>query len=211
MQQGAYERHPIPTGRFLGAPEHADGGIISVMKKYVLGIMFSFVLLLSPSYAHAAGLTSLQVQAILSILASFGVDQTIVDNVRTVLTGVKPPVQTGGTAIADPYVTILSPLPDATLTLGQPVTLTWQAASANSVYLITLADADNLLNVLYSGSVTAFQAECYADVLCSYAWTPEKALSAATLTIRDRASWRAGSVNVSITDASSTPGTLNSL
>lgn len=55
------------------------------MKKYLLGAVFSFLILLSPAFASAAGLTSVQIQAIASLLSSFGADQNVIDDVRIAL------------------------------------------------------------------------------------------------------------------------------
>lgn len=52
--------------------------------------MFSLALLASPALTHAGGLTSEQIQAILSLLSSFGADSTIVTNVKAALTGGTP-------------------------------------------------------------------------------------------------------------------------
>lgn len=58
------------------------------MKKYIFVSIFLFVFfIVSLSPAHAAALTNAQVQAILSILSSFGADTTAIANVRTALTG----------------------------------------------------------------------------------------------------------------------------
>src|ERR1035437_6480989 len=64
------------------------------MKKYILGAILSLGLLVSPAFSQAAGLTNTQVQAILSLLSSFGADQSVINNVQTSLTGGAP--TTGG-------------------------------------------------------------------------------------------------------------------
>lgn len=60
------------------------------MKKYILGAVFSLALLTAPVTTHAAGLTSSQIQAILSLLSSFGADQSVINNVQATLTGTAP-------------------------------------------------------------------------------------------------------------------------
>ncbi|MBI4066043.1 peptidoglycan-binding protein [Candidatus Kaiserbacteria bacterium] len=58
------------------------------MKKYILGAAFLFAVFVMPfSQAQASGLTNAQVQAILSILSSFGADKATIANVNTALTG----------------------------------------------------------------------------------------------------------------------------
>jgi len=51
------------------------------MKKYIIGAVFSLCILASPVLASASELTSSQIQSILSILSSFGVDQSVISNV----------------------------------------------------------------------------------------------------------------------------------
>lgn len=63
------------------------------MKKYILGTVLSLGILISPavvSHAEAAGLTSSQVSAIVSLLQSFGADQSVISNVQTTLSGGTP-------------------------------------------------------------------------------------------------------------------------
>lgn len=57
------------------------------MKKYILGSAISFCILVSPAFALAQsnGLTSDQVNAIISLLQSFGADQSVIDNTRIAL------------------------------------------------------------------------------------------------------------------------------
>lgn len=57
------------------------------MKKYLLGAMFSLALLASPAFTQAAGLTNEQIQAILSLLTSFGAESAVVAKVNAALTG----------------------------------------------------------------------------------------------------------------------------
>ncbi len=55
-----------------------------------LGLVLTFALAVTaglPSVSHAGALTSDQVQAIMSLLQSFGADQSVVNNVQTALTG----------------------------------------------------------------------------------------------------------------------------
>lgn len=57
------------------------------MKKYILGAVMSLGILLSPALALAQsnGLTSDQVNAIISLLQSFSADQSVIDNTRIAL------------------------------------------------------------------------------------------------------------------------------
>lgn len=64
------------------------------MKKYIVGAVLSLGLLASPTFTQAAGLTNAQVQAILSLLSSFGVDSATIANVTVALTNSAP--TTGG-------------------------------------------------------------------------------------------------------------------
>lgn len=57
------------------------------MKKYLAGAVLSLSILVSPAFTHAAGLSNEQVQAILSLLSSFGADSTVIASVNTALTG----------------------------------------------------------------------------------------------------------------------------
>lgn len=60
------------------------------MKKYILGAVLSLGILVSPLFASAAGLSSAQIQAILSLLSSFGADSATIANVNVALTGGTP-------------------------------------------------------------------------------------------------------------------------
>lgn len=57
------------------------------MKKYIFGAVLSIGLLVSPAFTQAAGLTTVQINAILSLLSSFGADQSVINNVQASLTG----------------------------------------------------------------------------------------------------------------------------
>lgn len=57
------------------------------MKKYLFGAAFSLALLASPAFTQAAGLTSAQINAIISLLQSFGADSVVVARVNSALTG----------------------------------------------------------------------------------------------------------------------------
>jgi len=60
------------------------------MKTYILGTVLALGIVISPAFTHAAGLTSSQIQSILSILSSFGVDQSVISNVQVALNGGTP-------------------------------------------------------------------------------------------------------------------------
>lgn len=60
------------------------------MKKYIVGAALSVGLLVSPMFASAAGLTNVQVQAILGLLSSFGADSATIASVNSALTGGTP-------------------------------------------------------------------------------------------------------------------------
>ncbi len=60
------------------------------MKKYLVGVVLSIGILVSPAFTQAAVLTDSQVQAILSLLSSFGADQSVINNVQASLTGGTP-------------------------------------------------------------------------------------------------------------------------
>lgn len=66
------------------------------MRKYILGAVLSLGLLASPLFASAAGLTSMQIQSILSLLSAFGADQSVISNVQVALNGGTP--TTGGSS-----------------------------------------------------------------------------------------------------------------
>lgn len=55
------------------------------MKKYILGAVFSLALLASPALTHAGSLTNQQIQAILSLLQSFGAESGTIANVSAAL------------------------------------------------------------------------------------------------------------------------------
>lgn len=57
------------------------------MKNILFTVVFSFTLLASPASVKAVGLTSSQINAILSILSSFGADSATITNVQTALSG----------------------------------------------------------------------------------------------------------------------------
>jgi len=60
------------------------------MKKYILGAVLSLGLLVSPAFTQAAGLTTAQVNSIISMLQSLGIDQSVISNVQAALTGGTP-------------------------------------------------------------------------------------------------------------------------
>jgi len=57
------------------------------MKKYILGAVIALGVFVSPAFSSAANLTSTQIQAILSILSSFGANSETIANVNAALTG----------------------------------------------------------------------------------------------------------------------------
>ncbi|MBI2409795.1 IPT/TIG domain-containing protein [Candidatus Kaiserbacteria bacterium] len=65
------------------------------MKKYILGAVLSFGILVSPAFTQAATLTDAQIGAILSLLSSFGADSAIIANVKSTLTGGSTQTTTG--------------------------------------------------------------------------------------------------------------------
>ncbi|MHB8660866.1 MAG: hypothetical protein ACYC75_02950 [Minisyncoccota bacterium] len=60
------------------------------MKKYLVGAVFTLVLFATPAFSNAASLTSSQIQAILSLLSSFGANQSVINNVQVALNGGTP-------------------------------------------------------------------------------------------------------------------------
>jgi len=60
------------------------------MKKYLLGAVIVIGILISPMFMQAAVFTDPQMQAILSLLSSFGADSATIANVRTALGGGTP-------------------------------------------------------------------------------------------------------------------------
>ena len=66
------------------------------MKKYIFGAVIALGLVVSPAFTYAGGLTDTQVQAILSLLSSFGADSATIANVNAALTGT--PTTGGGTS-----------------------------------------------------------------------------------------------------------------
>jgi len=63
---------------------------INSHEKYIIGAVFSLCILASPVLASASELTSTQIQSILSLLSSFGVDQSVISNVQVALNGGTP-------------------------------------------------------------------------------------------------------------------------
>ncbi len=57
------------------------------MKNYIIGVVFAFGILASPAFTQAAGLTSTQIGAIISLLQAFGADSATIANVNAALTG----------------------------------------------------------------------------------------------------------------------------
>ena len=59
------------------------------MKKYIFSAVFAFSILVSPALvqAQSSGLTQTQINAVISILQSFGVDQSTINNVEASLNG----------------------------------------------------------------------------------------------------------------------------
>lgn len=60
------------------------------MKKYIFAAALFLGLLVSPAFTQAAGLTTVQINAIISLLQSFGADAATVANVNASLTGTTP-------------------------------------------------------------------------------------------------------------------------
>jgi peptidoglycan hydrolase-like protein with peptidoglycan-binding domain len=60
------------------------------MKKYILGAVLSLGILITPAASYAAGLTSVQISSILSLLSAFGADNATIANVTTALNGGTP-------------------------------------------------------------------------------------------------------------------------
>jgi len=60
----------------------------------------SISVLISPAFTQAAGLTSSQINAIISLLQAFGTDWSIVENVQTVLSGGTPTPAIGNTTLS---------------------------------------------------------------------------------------------------------------
>ena len=65
------------------------------MKKYTLGIVVLLAVCISPVVVQAQtkGLTDSQIQSILSLLSSFGADQSVIHNVQVSLTGGTPIIE----------------------------------------------------------------------------------------------------------------------
>src|ERR1035437_7289226 len=58
------------------------------MKKYILSVAFLFAVLITPmTQVQAAGLTPVQISAIVSLLQVLGVDQSTIDTIQTALGG----------------------------------------------------------------------------------------------------------------------------
>jgi hypothetical protein len=89
--------------------------IVTRMKKYILGAVFSFALLASPAFTQAASLTSSQVNAIVGLLQSFGADQSVIANVQAALGG-PVTIQSSSTTSGVPYSTL-----SVTRGFGDPV------------------------------------------------------------------------------------------
>ncbi len=79
---------------------------MEAMKQYVLALAL-FVLILSPISANASTLTNVQVSAIISLLTAFGVDASIVENVRIALT--PRPLPATGTVTSPAFVIPTTP------------------------------------------------------------------------------------------------------
>ncbi len=79
------------------------------MKKYLFSAVLAVSVVLSPSLTQAAGLTNAQVQAILSLLSSFGADSATISNVNSALTG-----SSGGSGSSQPWCHTFN----ANLTIG---------------------------------------------------------------------------------------------
>lgn len=107
------------------------------MKKFIFGSVLSLSLLASPAFTHAAGLTNPQIQAILSVLQSFGADATTIANVKAALTGSTQPLPTVS-------LTQSATLTTSDGTTGQPFNVSWQSANATSC-LVQKTAADGTL------------------------------------------------------------------
>jgi peptidoglycan hydrolase-like protein with peptidoglycan-binding domain len=57
------------------------------MKKYIISAILAFGILVSPAFVQAQGLSSSQINAVISLLQSFGVDQSTVNTVEIALGG----------------------------------------------------------------------------------------------------------------------------
>lgn len=148
----------VPLGRliFLGGDyDTTISNLATLMKKYILGAVFSLALLTAPVTTHAAGLTSSQIQAILSLLSSFGADQSVINNVQASLTGTVP-VQSDSLFCFNF---------DANLSIG--------SNSVDVSYLQTILNKEGLLaqpqdkpfNESLASAVTAFQEKYASSIL----------------------------------------------
>lgn len=166
------------------------------MKKSLAALLVCTALFAPPA-AHAGGLTSTQVRAILSVLWAFGAEPSVVANVRDVLLGVarSPYATTVNTdGIAETSIVFLSPAAGATVSRHEGVSLSWPAIYGNAVYVLTMTPVGASPLAGTSTSVTAMQAGCTASIVCSYWWTPSSPASPVTISIRETKSERTGSV-----------------
>lgn len=162
--------------------------------RFFLSLAFALAFLLPVPRAQA--LTTPQIQAILSVLTSFGVDASTVENVRAILEGKpNPKLPLSGNASDYPYLVVLSPGSGTHVPLGGSLAISWQGLSANSVYLLTLAPVDNPLSVLTSISVRAYDAGCSANLSCSYTWTPSVTGTSTVFAIREQFSGKTNTVS----------------
>ena len=193
------------------APENADDGSIRKRKARRNSVLFlpymgllrrfflpaAFLLALAGPAPHSeAALTTPQIQAILSVLASFGVDSSTVENVRAILEGrPNPQLPLSGNQTSYPYLVILSPSPGTALSSGTPLDIKWQGLYANSVYVLSLSAVGSPLTILQSVSVTAYDAGCSISLSCTYTLTPAVSGTSTVLTLYDRVSGKLGTVS----------------
>lgn len=166
------------------------------MKKYFCALLLG-IALLSPAPGHAAGLTGEQVRAILSVLWAFGAEQSVIANVRDILTGAVPSpfstsVKTDG--INDSSIVFLSPGAGTVVSRQEGTTISWPAIYGNAVYVVTMTPVGASALDGTSTSLTATQAGCSASIVCSYSWIPDSLVSPITISIRETRSERVGSV-----------------
>ena len=76
------------------------------MKKYLIGAVLSLGIIASPALTHAAALSDSQVQAVLSLLSTFGADNATMSNVKTAL--MSGTTTTGGQAFCHTFRTDLT-------------------------------------------------------------------------------------------------------
>ena len=120
--------------------------------KFIVPVL-AVLLFVSAAPVHAEGLTSVQIQAILSLLNSFGADQATINSVNASLGG----TGTVPAATAAPATTVTTPASSTGSTASTPSTTATSPSASASCLTLTHSLALNQGDAMTGGEVSKLQ------------------------------------------------------